>query len=541
MPAFDQILSASELDGLVAQLKAFAPAAFGTKRGKPAPVVTFGAPPARTDAARGATLWTQQGCHTCHGATGRGDGATVTTPGASIAAPYDLTSRPFRRPRAPSLDTADKRRAIMQSIATGLTGTGMPGYAGTLPDPDLWALADHVAALNVRVPVRDPSMLDAATIAADARTMLEVGTWPGVDPDEHQIFGAVLAPQGSAPASLTPAQASLSQRQCARCHAKQAREWTGSVHAAASSWGLGARELDHAVAEGTSCNRCHTPLAEQQPSSPAYDPALRSEGVSCAGCHVRDWVRRGPPQRASSLLPASGYPLVELAIYERSDFCMPCHQLPPRSAVNGKPLLNTYKEWLEGPYMARGIQCQHCHMPNREHTWLGIHDRGTVRQGIKLAGTAHRSASSAPSPTISVVASLTNIGAGHNLPTTSTPALVLRIELVDARGTPITGAVAETRIGRDVTFDTAWRERSDTRLPPGNTATMARAWTAGRTAQATAARITVEVHPDAFYERLYTERLAVKLPPATRAAYETALARARGSHYVAEQVEILIP
>jgi hypothetical protein len=110
-------------------------------------------------------------------------------------------------------------------------------------------------------------------------------------------------------------------------------------------------------------------------------------------------------------LPAPGYPLVELAIYERSDFCMPCHQLPPRTAVNGKPLLNTYKEWLEGPYMARGIQCQHCHMPNREHTWLGIHDRDTVRQGMRATATARRT-----DGVVTVVATLANIGAGHFLP-----------------------------------------------------------------------------------------------------------------------------
>src|SRR5678810_508528 len=108
-----------------------------------------------------------------------------------------------------------------------------------------------------------------------------------------------------------------------------------------------------------------------------------------------------------SLLSAPGYPLVELAIYERSDFCMPCHQLPPQSSVAGKPLLNTYKEWLEGPYFSRGIQCQHCHMPNREHTWLGVHDRDTFRQGIRLDASAWRVRG-----LVTVKATLTNIGAG---------------------------------------------------------------------------------------------------------------------------------
>ncbi len=516
MPGFDQIVSATEVDQLVAILKAFAPAEFA-RRGK---VVALPAAPAAVNAARGAELWTQQGCDRCHGDAGRGNAASRT---------YDLTKQLLRRPR-----NSEARAAIAMTITTGLTGTGMPSYS--LPAADLWALADHVVALNAKAAApRDRSVLSADAVAADAKAKLELGTWPGTDAEEARVFGTPLAPQGTPPATLAPAQASLSSRQCARCHAKQAREWTTSVHAAASVWGLGARELDHAVEEGTSCNRCHTPLAEQQAGSPAFDSALRAEGVTCAGCHVRDWVRRGPPRRAPSLLPASGYPLVEMAIYERSDFCMPCHQLPPRTAVNGKPLLNTYKEWLEGPYMARGIQCQHCHMPNREHTWLGIHDRDTVRQGIRATATAKRT-----NDVVTVVATLANIGAGHFLPTTATPALVWRIELVDAKGTPIKGAHDERRIGRVVLYKDGWQETSDTRIPPGESTTIARAWKAGRTAQATAARITVEVHPDAFYEGLYTERLATKLPAATRASYETALARARGSHYIAETIEVPI-
>ncbi len=523
MPGFDGILSDTEQNQLVAVLKAFSPQTFA-KRAKP---ITLGAPPASTAPARSAQLWTQHGCSACHGATGRGD---------TQAAPYDLTVQPFRRPRAAD---ADKRRAIATSIATGMSGTPMPGYAGTLPDADLWALADHVLALNAQAKHSrgDRSVLDADVIAADTKNRLELGTWPGTDADEARVFGVPIPAQGTPPTSLAPAQASLSERQCARCHAKQAREWTTSVHAAATSWGLGARELDHAVEEGSSCNRCHAPLAEQQPGATSYDSALRSEGVTCAGCHVRNWERRGPPRRAPSLLPSPSYPLVELAIYERSDFCLACHQLPPRTAVNGKPLLNTYKEWLEGPYMARGVQCQHCHMPNREHTWLGIHDRDTVRQGIKLTASATRSSDGL----VAVTARLTNAGAGHYLPTTATPALVITIELLDAKGVAIEGARAERRIGRSIRYTNGWQEDADTRIPPGETTSMMRSWRKGRTPQATTARVTVEVQPDAYYEGLYTERLAAKLPAATRTAYEAAVARARSSHYVAEQLDIRVP
>jgi hypothetical protein len=227
--------------------------------------------------------------------------------------------------------------------------------------------------------------------------------------------------------------------------------------------------------------------------------------------------------------------VVTAGLYERADFCLPCHQLPPRSQVAGRPLLDTYREWLDGPYLPRGVQCQHCHMANREHAVLGIHDPATFRQGIELVGSAQRSGAA-----ITAVASLRNAGAGHYLPTTPTPAVWLSIALVDAHGRAIAGAADRLRIGREIWFDGTWHERADTRIPPGEATAMARAWTAGRTAEATAARITVEVHPDDFYERFYAEKLAGTLAPAQRALYEQAAARARGSHYTAEQLDVPI-
>src|SRR5262249_24957618 len=153
--------------------------------------------------------------------------------------------------------------------------------------------------------------------------------------------------------------------------------------------------------------------------------SLAAEGLTCAACHVRNGVRHGPRVVAPSLLPLPGYRLVELAVYERGDFCVGCHQLPPRLAVAGRPLLDTYREWLYGPYMKRGVQCQHCHMPNREHTWKGIHDPETFRQGIDVAARARHTAGG----DVVVTATVTNIGAGHYLPTTPTPAAWLEIEL----------------------------------------------------------------------------------------------------------------
>jgi mono/diheme cytochrome c family protein len=517
MPAFGDVLAPADIDRVIDVVKAFSPGSFAT----PAPAIVLG-PPRAPDPARAGYLWTQLGCDRCHGAHGRGDGPaakTLTEPA------YDLTQG-LRRPRATD-DIDTRRRAAAFSIATGMAGTPMPAYAGQVDVADIWVLADHVVALQQRPPA---TTMDDDAIAADRKKPLAAGTWTGSDADEARVFGGPIAPQGTPPASLAPAEASLHARQCGRCHAKQLREWQVSMHAQTTAIGFPARV--HGLDDAGSCARCHAPLAEQ-----ASDDGLHSEGVTCAGCHVREWVRRGPPRIASSLAPATGYPLVELGIYERSDFCQPCHQLPPRTAVAGKPLLDTYREWLDGPYMKRGIQCQHCHMSNREHQWLGVHDRETFRQGIQLATSAHRDRAGA----VTVLAELRNAGAGHYLPTTTTPAAWLRIELFDAKNIAIDGARAELRIGRDVVFtDKGWVERADTRIAPGETRPFARAWSGGRTAEAAFARVTVEVHPDDYYERLYTQELQGRLAPDARALYEQAAARARGTHYIAEQRDVKI-
>lgn len=524
MPGFE--LSPAQIDQLVDVVKSFAPAAFAAE----AAPITLGPPPA-ADPKRGAELWARHGCVSCHGATGAADSEAAKK---MARPPYDLTREPLRRPRA-SDDPAARRRAAAMSIATGLASGAMPGYAGSIPDAELWALADHVLALGAGAPDwsrRDRSVIDDAAIALDRTAKVEAGWWPGHGaPEEAAVFGGPIAPQGPPPPQLAPAQASLEPQQCARCHIKQVREWGGSLHAGAASPGLAAQMDGLPPEEVASCLRCHAPLAEQ-----LTDERLRGSGVGCAGCHVRGWKRTGPPNVAPSLLPLPGYPLQTLELYERGDFCLPCHQLPPRIAVNGKPLLNTYKEWLEGPYMRRGVQCQHCHMPNREHTFLGVHDPDTFRQGIALTATAR-----AQGGVVTVIAELANVGAGHYLPTTPTPAAWMKIRLLDKAARPIDGAFASLRIGRDIHHDgKRWQEIADTRIPPGERRTMARAWKAGRTAEAAFARVTVEVSPDDYYERLYERQLERKLAPGRRALYAEALAKAKRAHYVAVQRDLPI-
>ncbi|ACY18863.1 c-type cytochrome [Haliangium ochraceum] len=561
MHGFGEWLSEGQVAALVVHLRGFAPEAFA----RAAEPVRIDAPPplGPAELARGRELYAQLGCLACHGDEGRGDGpaaAALRDAEGAPAAPYDLARSALRRPRSPDTPAV---AAIYASVLTGLSGTPMPGYAGAASAADLWAVAAFVDSL--RAPAADAAAsvaeraIPAAAIARDRENRDTYGGyWTGHGSElEQAVFGETIAVQGPPPSKLAPAQASLDAERCQRCHAKQVREWGGSIHANSTSPGVMAQIAYHKRNGSSleSCQRCHAPLAEQLPElrpghgggdddsrdylpNPRFDADLRAQGLNCAGCHLRSWTRLGPPRAdGSKLLAAPGYPLAEAAIYERSDFCLGCHQLPPRLAVNGRPLLDTYREWLQGPYMKRGIQCQHCHMPNREHTWKGIHDPETFRQGIELDTIAARSNSTGA---VSVRARVTNVGAGHYLPTTPTPAAWLRVELLDGEGEPIPGAHAEKRIGRDLEFKGGWIEREDTRIPPGQSLELAAAWKAGKVAQATSVRVRVRVVPDDYYERLYRRVLGSrKLAPDLRALYQQALDRAEAAHYVA--VDRVVP
>jgi len=329
----------------------------------------------------------------------------------------------------------------------------------------------------------------------------------GADPVEDFVarhWRVPLAAQGAPPARWSPAEASLHPEACGGCHPVQFQDWRTSLHAQSMGPGIAgqhAEMLDADPATALGCQTCHAPLAEQRPlvrgargleTNPAFDPALRDKGLVCAGCHVRAHARFGPPRRDGSLasaLPRERLPhggVTRTPAFLRSEFCRGCHQFGSDGfALNGKPLEDTYAEWKASPFAARGVQCQDCHMPDRRHLWRGIHDPETVRAGLTI--TARREDGAA-------VLVVENSGVGHRFPTYVTPLVVLRGELLDAAGRVLPGSREEVLVGRRVELDLS-REIADTRLQPGERATLRYA----RAAAGARARLSVVVYPDAFY------------------------------------------
>jgi hypothetical protein len=377
------------------------------------------------------------------------------------------------------------------------------------------------------------------------------GSSGAVEPPRHH-WDRPLLPQGDPPADFADLERSLQPEACGACHPVQLQDWLRARHSRATGPGLLGQTPSFGAAARASCFSCHAPLFEQQTevegvdgrwsASEAFDDELLGRGVSCAACHVRERVTRGPApldggERDMAALPHAGFEIDPL--FTRSEFCAPCHQFPEGwRAFEGKLLENTVEEWRESPQGRAGTTCQGCHMPDRRHHFLGIHDKSTTLSAITIEGTV------GPGPTegsYSAVLSLANTGAGHHLPTYTTPRIVIDFQEVGADG-QATGPLSEPQvIQRAVVLGTEDdRELFDTRIPAGELRSFRH--DARQDPRSVALRARVRVWPDFHYEGIY-EDLLRGLPPGSEQAelISRALTEARDNRYVLWTEELPLP
>ena len=209
------------------------------------------------------------------------------------------------------------------------------------------------------------------------------------------------------------------------------------------------------------------------------------------------------------------------ADFQKSEFCAACHQFSQEQAVNGKPLENTIIEWQASPAAREGKTCQSCHMPDRKHLWRGIHDPEMVHSGLTPEFIAELDKARFR---------LTNTGVGHAFPTYVTPKIVMKGVALDAASKPIPGTEVSYVIQRRVESvgNDEWIERSDTRLLPGQSASLEIPWP-----DSGAVRLWLEVQPDDFYDHQVYDGLLRDLPKNSVAAKLIAEAdrRAESSHF----------
>jgi hypothetical protein len=352
-----------------------------------------------------------------------------------------------------------------------------------------------------------------------------------------------LAPQGAAPEEWSPAERSLDPEHCGSCHPQQLAQWRDSLHARAYSPGFSGQLVEGTLAapdQVRACQGCHAPLGEQQAwnaslaPEPDFDPSLRDRGLVCAGCHVRAHRRFGPPRRPGMAEPGDDAPhagFTQRTEFQQSRFCAPCHQFFDDPGPNGKPAENTFREWQASPFATAGRQCQSCHMPDRAHSWRGIHDPDFVRAAVdvELIG------SSVEGERIGAGLTLRSRDVGHFFPTYVTPRVILALWQQDGQGRELDDTREELTIGRRIDFGSQPpSEVFDTRVPPRGTARLNYARPRHAQAAELVGRVTVD--PDFHYRGVFETLLETLTDPGARARISEALRRTSESIFVLSEV-----
>jgi DMSO reductase family type II enzyme heme b subunit len=187
MPGFGGVLDESTIAGLaryVIALRSSTPSSL--------PAIAIGARPPTTPGliARGAELYVANGCVTCHGESGHGDGAQARTLVDSIGRPVrpaDLASGIFKSGQGPE--------DLCRVILAGVPGTPMIAYEAALtrtnPDgtrdlTDAWALVAYIQSLSSReLSVGHTSGASLVAVEAPDDAMLDDPAhvaWLGVSP-----------------------------------------------------------------------------------------------------------------------------------------------------------------------------------------------------------------------------------------------------------------------------------------------------------------------------------------------------------------------
>lgn len=345
----------------------------------------------------------------------------------------------------------------------------------------------------------------------------------------------------------SPLERNLRPEACAQCHQTQFDAWKGSRHALAYSPGMVGQFSSMGHQEGNDCLVCHAPLERQlyrhsqdleeslsliQKFSQGFDgkadldamPAhlpLRHAGVSCAVCHIRDGHRFGPPRKGSDVvgqLSADAHGgFIANQDFKKSNFCASCHQFPQDYAINGKPLENIVNEWKQSRFAREGVQCQNCHMPDRQHLFRGIHDKDMVRSGLSFETSQgeHWAA-----------LNMTSMHIGHAFPSYVTPQVDILAQGLDKDGEEVQRWT--WALSREVFYDDGWQEKQDSRLMPGKSRLF---MASGIQKNVVHVKFQVNVIPDHYYKSVYEDLLQDMQVGTSRTLIERALLDAKRGDY----------
>ncbi|MBI4832262.1 MAG: hypothetical protein HY801_12085 [Candidatus Lindowbacteria bacterium] len=249
---------------------------------------------------------------------------------------------------------------------------------------------------------------------------------------------------------------------CAKCHLDIHTYWKDSMHAGALSDNIFQAAFMLAIRDnGDSvrqiCLDCHAPTTAVTNDIMLKLP-VSSEAVTCDFCHrisalnlegkqakvtlTAGAEKLGPLKPGKS---AKSHPSVQSSLFTDSKICATCHQW---SNAQGVAIFDTYREWLNGPYAAKGVNCQSCHMPlvegsivvgkrDESRQMINSHNLSGGHSIVQVASAAKvRVASVAQVPGgLHAIVEVSNVASGHMIPTgMPSRALVLDVQLVDSKG-----------------------------------------------------------------------------------------------------------
>lgn len=267
------------------------------------------------------------------------------------------------------------------------------------------------------------------------------------------------------------------------CHAGLLDQWRTSMHSKAVTDPLYLYKLEEGDkatngALGPFCNSCHAPVGVMSGELTGLDQSKMSEvsaqSISCDFCHQVAGTE-GPIGNVSVKMQADGTKRAQFddavspshatafsAFHTSAEFCGNCHNVDHPG--NGMHLEATYSEWKASQYAKDGIVCQDCHMtpgpgvtkpnpgkaaamgPEREHIYTmtftganaGLGDAELAEANLKAAATLELDSDDvvAPGSPVALKTTITNVGAGHYLPTglTEVRQMWLDVKAVDETG-----------------------------------------------------------------------------------------------------------
>lgn len=309
------------------------------------------------------------------------------------------------------------------------------------------------------------------------------------------------------------------------CHSDFLDQWGQSMHAQSLTdpfYKLQTDQVDKTAGKEVSafCDTCHAPAAMMSGGIQTAQTNDALNGITCTVCHQVTAQHAERPGNASLAYPKGGPDGVLHAqlmdpkaphqasgneLYSKSEYCGACHNVS--HPANGLKLETTYDEWQQTAFAKQGVECQNCHMspntslaPQKGSAAMGAPERdklfsmtfvgANVAQGNEELSKAllQKAAKVEITPANDIVpagqegnvtVSVTNVGAGHSIPTglTEVRHMWLTISAVDANGKKT--EVGRTEFGTSLTDDSgkevgaqfwlASKHKSDLRIKAGET------------------------------------------------------------------------